>query len=139
MADVSTVGATVAGAVGGALVAAVNTFVGPWYPRMAAGVLLGALVYLLRSREDHWLRRIVFFAMSMFLGYAAATWVMEWFPSLPAAIDGFFCAALAMVITVAVLDGVSRATPGIITAATTALKDRVVGLIRGGNDDGKHR
>ncbi|MFM0067269.1 putative holin [Paraburkholderia aspalathi] len=104
-----------------------------WAPpdlTLVSGVLCGALVFLLRSHEPSWLRKALYFGISLVGGYAVtpATQRLAWLPEWPAA----FLSAAAIVTLVTVLLDWSEAT---VPQLLTEVAQRVVGgsgVIRGG-------
>lgn len=122
MADpVSSVGAAVASGVAGGIALGVL----PQKPDVVllSGVFCGAVVFLLRSKESHWVKKAIYFCISLFGGYMIAPWVQSVFNWLPAWLAAFFSAAAVVAVAVIVLDWSETAIPQILNR----LVDRVIG------------
>ncbi|WP_082926293.1 putative holin [Cupriavidus sp. D384] len=99
---------------------------------MLSGVVCGALVFLLRSKEPSRFKKLAYFLISLIGGYAvtpAARSAVEW---APAWFVAFICAASVLVIAGALLDWVEAALTKLLRGAAERLIDRIFG---GGRHD----
>ncbi|MBB2918347.1 putative holin [Cupriavidus alkaliphilus] len=90
---------------------------------MLSGVFCGAVVFLLRSKEPHWIKKALYFCISLVGGYAIAPDVQLAFGWLPAWLAAFFSAAAVVAVAVIVLDWSERAIPQVLNR----LVDRLMG------------
>ena len=90
---------------------------------LLSGVFCGAVVFLLRSKEPHWIKKALYFCISLVGGYAIAPDVHAAFGWLPAWLAAFFSAAAVVAVAVIVLDWSEKAIPQILNR----LVDRLMG------------
>lgn len=95
---------------------------------LLSGVFCGAVVFLLRSKEPHWIKKAVYFCISLVGGYAITPWVQSAAGWLPTWLAAFFSAAAVVAVAVIVLDWLETAIPQILNR----LVDRVIGGNRHG-------
>lgn len=91
----------VSGALSGAIVAAITT---RWGIETLTGVLFGAMIYMVRSKESSWVRRLMYFAFALIAGYFIAPALAEHFPLIPAFLSGVLSSVGVVLIAIAVLD-----------------------------------
>lgn len=99
---------------------------------MVSGVVCGALVFLLRSKEPSRFKKLTYFLISLIGGYAvtpAARSAVDW---APAWFVAFLCAASVLVIAGVLLDWVEAALPRLLRGMAERLIDRIFG---GGRHD----
>ncbi len=103
-----------------------------WDLTLVSGVLCGALVFLLRSHEPSWPRKILYFVVSVVGGFYMTPVAQAKFglPEWPAA---FLSAAAVVTLAIIVLDWSENAIPNLLTQAV----QRLIGNVKGtqGPDD----
>lgn len=134
----STSAAITAIATSSVLIAFAETWVDPWNPRMAVGVLCGSMIFLLRTREEHWWRRLIYSILSLLLGYITASWLSELFPRVPVGLAGFSCAALIVGVATAVFDWANKQLPIVVDRLAMPIVDWLAGFINKGGSNRDH-
>lgn len=87
---------------------------------LVSGVLCGALVFLLRSHEPSWPRKLLYFLISIVGGVAMAPLTQDksGLPEWPAA---FLSSAVIVTLAIVVLDWSENAVPDLLTQAVQRL------------------
>ncbi|WP_204421639.1 putative holin [Burkholderia sp. MS455] len=104
-----------------------------WDLTLVSGVLCGALVFLLRSHEPSWPRKVVYFGVSVVGGFAVTPSV-QGHAGLPEWLAAFLTAAAIVTLATVVLDWSEKSVPNLLTQAV----QRFIGSSRGHDttDDG---
>lgn len=91
-----------------------------WDLTLISGVLCGALIFLLRSREPSWPRKILYFFISIVGGLAMQPLVEEksGLPEWPAA---FLSSAAIVTLAIVILDWSETTVPNLLTQAALRL------------------
>lgn len=91
-----------------------------------SGVFCGAMLFLLRSKEPSWLKKILYFCISLVGGYAITPAVSAAVAWMPAWLAAFISAASVVGVAVIVLDWLETALPQILNR----LVERIIGRDR---------
>jgi hypothetical protein len=107
----------------------------PWMTDLAISVLGGSLVYLLRAHEQSQVARIVYFTISLTLGYGLAVWCAERWPAVPHVAIGGGCGVVLITAMQALFDWASTSLRDIFGSLGKAAADRLNSMIKGKKDD----
>ncbi|MBU3895408.1 hypothetical protein KH388_22205 [Serratia rubidaea] len=91
-----------------------------WDMTLVSGVLCGALVFLLHSREPSRLRKLLYFGVSVVGGFAM-TPVLQAAFGLPEWLTAFLSAAAVVTLAIIVLDWSESTVPSLLTQALQRL------------------
>jgi len=80
---------------------------------LLSGVFCGALVFLLRSKESSWTRKLIYFVVSLAGGFAIAPFVRD-IAHAPTWLAAFFSAAGVVTVSILVLDWVEESVPRVL-------------------------
>lgn len=107
-----------------------------WDLTLVSGVMCGALVFLLRSHEPSWPRKLVYFGVSLVGGFALTPSVQAYtgLPEWPAA---FLSSAAVVTLAIIVLDWSETSVPALLTQVAQRLLGSSHG--RDSSDDGSKK
>lgn len=93
---------------------------------LVSGVVCGALIFLLHSREPSWPRKIVYFGVSVMGGLSVTSSVQQ-YVGLPQWLAAFLSTAAIVTLANALLDWSEKTVPELLTQVS----HRIIGHARG--------
>ncbi|MCU7064904.1 phage holin family protein [Serratia ureilytica] len=91
-----------------------------WDLPLVSGVLCGALIFLLRSHEPSWPRKVIYFVVSVVGGFSMTPLVQAKL-GLPVWPSAFLSSAAVVTLAIIGLDWAERTVPNLLTAAVQRL------------------